>query len=114
MSLEKIFAHVSCSDLATSTHWYARLFGRERDVSPMQALHEWHHGESTGLQLFLDGDAAGQSTLTLIVSDLDEHRQALVDRQLVPGEIEHGDAVRLIRLNDPDGNLIVLAEPDPK
>lgn len=111
MSIKKIFAHVSCSDLANSSHWYGRLFGRERDVAPMDTLHEWHHGPSTGLQLLLDADAAGKSTVTLIVSDLDAHRQALIDRQLDPAEIEHGDAVRLVRLNDPDGNLIVLAQP---
>ncbi len=35
----------------------------------------------------------------------------MVDRNLAPREIEHGDAVRIVRLNDPDDNLIVLAQP---
>ncbi|WP_345681952.1 hypothetical protein [Novipirellula caenicola] len=76
----------------------------------MAALHEWHHGHNTGLQLFLDPAAAGKSTVTFIVSDLDSERQSLADQNLDPGEIEEGDSARLVRLHDPDGNLVVIAQ----
>lgn len=111
MSFDKIYAHVSCTDLGKSSAWYARLFDRERDAQPMDTLHEWHHGTATGLQLFVDPDAAGKSTVTIIVSDLDAARTSLAERGLAPGTIELGDAVRIVRLHDPDGNLVVLAEP---
>tara|TARA_R110002073_G_scaffold80260_8_gene193456 strand:+ start:10888 stop:11232 length:345 start_codon:yes stop_codon:yes gene_type:complete len=111
MNIGKILAHISCSDLAQSSDWYSRLFGRQHDVSPMDTLHEWHHGQNTGLQLFLNAKAAGKSTVTLVVSDLDANRQLFVDHQLEPGEIEEGDSARFVRLYDPDGNLVVIAQP---
>lgn len=111
MHIKKIFAHVACADLTISGEWYSRLFGRRPDSSPMSTLHEWHHGDSTGLQLFLNADAAGKSTVTLIVADIDAERRCLLDRQLSPGQVEPGDAVRILRLTDPDDNLVVLAQP---
>ena len=110
MAIEKIFAHVSCSDLGRSKQWYAKLFGRAADAEPMQHLAEWHHGNNAGMQLFEDSSASGKSTLTLIVSALREEHQRLTSSGLQPAAIESGDQVSLIRLNDPDGNLVVLAQ----
>jgi catechol 2,3-dioxygenase-like lactoylglutathione lyase family enzyme len=75
----------------------------------MPGLAEWHHREGAGLQLFENPEHAGHGTLTLIVSALPAERARLA--ALSPGEIEPADYVSLIRLRDPDGNLIVLAEP---
>lgn len=111
LSISKIYAHISCTELTKSSKWYGKLFGRESDASPMDSLQEWHHGNTTGVQLFEDPDAAGKSTVTIIVSDLDSDRQSLVERGLEPGAIETGDSVRIVCLNDPDGNLVVLAQP---
>lgn len=109
MALRKIFAHLSCSDLQKSTPWFETVFGRKPDATPMQHLAEWHHGGEAGFQLFQNPEHAGKGTLTLIVSGLDAERSRL--SPLKPGEIEHGNYVDLMRLRDPDGNLVVLAEP---
>jgi hypothetical protein len=77
----------------------------------MQHLCEWHHGGSAGMQLFENASAAGKSTLTLIVSGLRDEYHRLDSRGLHPSPIESGDQVSLIRLHDPDGNLVVLAQP---
>lgn len=111
MHIDRIYAQMACGDLAASEDWYARFFGREPDATPMDGLAEWHHG-AAGLQLFRDAGSAGHTTVTLVVSDLGADRWALIERGLDPGEIERADYVRLVRLRDPDGNLVVLAEPD--
>jgi hypothetical protein len=111
MAIEKIFAHVSCSNLENSKQWYAKLFGRAADAEPMQHLAEWHHGDSAGMQLFEDASAAGKSTVTLIVSGLREEHQRLNSGGLQPPDIESGEKVSVLRLRDPDGNLVVLAQP---
>lgn len=111
MAIEKIFAHVSCSDLGHSKQWYATLFGRAPDAEPMQHLAEWHHDGDAGMQLFEDQSAAGKSTLTLIVSALREEHERLTSGGLRPGAIESGEKVSLFRLKDSDGNLVVLAQP---
>jgi hypothetical protein len=112
MALQKIYAQLSCSDLAVSTQWFTAVFGRAPDETPMPGLAEWHHGSEAGFQLFQNPDNAGKGTLTLIVSELDQEYQRL--GYLKPGNIEHADYVDLIRMRDPDGNLVVLAEPREK
>jgi hypothetical protein len=109
MPIQKIFAHLSCADLQRSTPWFGTLFGRKPDATPMQSLAEWHHGNEAGFQPFQNSAHAGTGTLTLIVGGLASERVRL--SSLNPGEIERGNYVDLMRLRDPDGNLVVLAEP---
>ena len=110
MSLKKIYAHVDCSDLTKSIGWYEKLFSRKPDALPMKGLAEWHHGEDAGFQLFEDSAHAGANTLTLIVEELREEHKRLVDWGLNPGEVESSKSVSIVRLKDPDRNLIVLAQ----
>jgi hypothetical protein len=112
MALQKIFAQLSCSDLAVSTQWFTGLFGRGPDATPMKGLAEWHHGEEAGFQLFQNPDSAGKGTLTLIVSELGLEYQRL--SFLKPEDIERADYVELFRMRDPDNNLVVMAEPRVK
>lgn len=111
MSLVAIFANVSCADLERSVAWYSAVFGRDPDERPMAGLAEWHE-KSAGFQLHEDGEKAGRSTLTLIVSGLDNERERLEKANLRPGQIEDADYTRIVRLSDPDDNLVVFAEPN--
>jgi hypothetical protein len=111
MPIKKIFAHLNCSDLGESIDWFSRLFGRAPDERPMDGLAEWHHQTDAGFQLFEDPLDAGHGTLTLIVEGLRYEYERLLGAGLDPGEIEGADTVSLIRLHDPDDNLIVFASP---
>jgi catechol 2,3-dioxygenase-like lactoylglutathione lyase family enzyme len=110
MTIQKIYAHVSCSDLERSVCWFEKLFGRPPDARQMAGLVEWHHGTGAGLQVWLDAANAGRGTLTLIVTGLREEHARLVGAGLEPGEVEPGDKVSLFRVRDPDQNLVVLAQ----
>jgi len=109
MGIETIFAHVSCSDLQTSLAWYQKLFGRPPDRSPMPGLVEWRFTESAEVQLFEDKTHAGHSTLTVGVLPMEPERERLVKADLRPGPIEAADHFFIMRLRDPDQNLVVLA-----
>lgn len=111
MPIETLYAQIACKDLAAGIIWFGRLFGRAPDERPMKGLAEWRHGERAGLQLFEDPANAGHTTLTLIVSDLRGEQARLEKAGLKPGEVEAGDRTSLVRLRDPDGNLVVLAQP---
>ena len=111
MPIEKLYAHLSCTDLKRSTEWFSRLFGRPPDSNPMKGLVEWHFHKTAGLQLFKDAANAGHGTLTLIVEQLTEEHTRLERCNLAPQKIEHGDVVSIFRLRDPDDNLVVLAQP---
>ncbi|MFD2738789.1 VOC family protein [Sulfitobacter aestuarii] len=111
MPIEKIFAQLACRDLAQSICWFEQLFDRSPDARPMAGLAEWHHGDGAGLQIFEDEAHAGSGTLTLIMRDLRGEHARLADAGLAPPAIEAADTTSLIRLRDPDGNLVVLAQP---
>lgn len=111
MSIIKIYAQLNCSDLTTSMPWFEKLFGRAPDARPMDGLAEWHHRDTAGLQLFDNKKDAGHGTLTLIVEGLSDKRQRLDAAGLAPGPVEPATSTSLVKLTDPDGNTVVLAEP---
>ncbi|RVT86796.1 VOC family protein [Rhodobacteraceae bacterium CCMM004] len=111
MDLTAIYAQLCCRDLARARPWFETLFGRPADAEPMEGLAEWHHGSAAGLQLFEDSQKAGRGTLTLIVGDLAAERDRLDGSIVETAAVEPGDAVSVMQLTDPDGNLVVLAQP---
>ncbi len=110
VTIQSIYAQLNVSNLEISQIWYKKLFGRPADATPMPGLIEWHHRQTAGLQVFENAKDAGHGTLTLIVSGLRGERKRLEDMGLSPGEIELATSTSLIRLRDPDNNLVVLAQ----
>jgi len=109
MGIKTIFAHVSCTNLETSRAWYEKLFGKPPSRQPMPKLAEWQFSDSAEVQLFEDKEHAGASTLTLGVLPLEPERKRIEVAGLAPGPIEETDGYFLMRLRDPDRNLVVLA-----
>lgn len=109
MGIETIFANVSCSNLEVSERWYSKLFGRAPDRHPMPGLAEWHFTDSAEVQLFEKPEHAGKSTLTLGVLPLEPEAKRLKEAGLQPGQIEEADNFFIMRMRDPDANLVVLA-----
>jgi hypothetical protein len=112
MSIETVFAHVSCSDVATSAPWYEKLFGRPPLRRPMPGLVEWQFSDSAEVQLSEQKEHAGHTTLTLGVLPLEPERKRLEEAGLDPGPIEETDGYFILRLLDPDRNLVVLASAE--
>lgn len=109
MGIETIFAQVSCTNLKVSIAWYEKLFGRPPLRQPMPGLAEWQFRDTAEVQLFEAAEHAGHSTLTLGVIPLEPERQRLTDAGLAPGEIEEAKHFYIMRMRDPDHNLIVFA-----
>ena len=108
MGIETIFANVSCSDLGVSLPWYQKLFGMPPTRRPMDGLAEWHFTDSAEVQLYENKANAGKSTLTVGVLPLEPEQQRLTDLGLAPGPIEPTKDFFIMRIDDPDGNLVVL------
>ena len=111
MTLLKIYAQLNCTDIQSSSDWYRALFARPNDVDPMDGLMEWHQGRNAGFQLVFNPHGAGRGSMTLIVSDLAGEHERRMKAGLEVGEILIGDFASFVKLNDPDGNTVVLAEP---
>lgn len=112
MSIVKAYSVVSTADLATARVWYAKLFGREPDRTPMSEVHEWYFGDG-GVQLVQDRNRGGHSMLTLIVDDIDESRRSLAQRGLALGPESGSDYATIAQIKDEEGNVITFAEPGP-
>lgn len=108
MGIETIFANISCSDLEVSLPWYEKLFGAPPTRRPMEGLAEWHFTESAEVQLYENKANAGKSTLTVGVLPLEPEHRRLSEQGLEPGPIEPTKDFFISRVNDPDGNLVVL------
>jgi hypothetical protein len=109
LSIETIFAHVSCSDIGISAAWYEKLFGKPPLRRPMPGLAEWQFTDSAEVQLCEQKEHAGHSALTLGVLPLEPERARLTAAGLAPGPIEQTDGYFIMRIRDPDQNLIVFA-----
>ncbi|TKW66404.1 MAG: hypothetical protein DI616_10625 [Paracoccus denitrificans] len=110
MNVNTIFATIHCTNLATATEWYTRLFDRDPDAAPMDGLKEWHLSDGSGMQLVEDHHRAGQGAATLGVSRIEGFAKRMTQPGMPIGDIIQGDAARILMLTDPDGNQIVLAE----
>jgi catechol 2,3-dioxygenase-like lactoylglutathione lyase family enzyme len=109
MTINRLLAQMTVSDLDRAVSWYTRFFGREPDARPMDGLVEWHLHNAFGIQVWLDPKRAGRSTMVLEESDLNG-RVAELDAEGLPYEGPQTVTVsRVVQLDDPDGNRIVMS-----
>ncbi|CAN5247764.1 VOC family protein [soil metagenome] len=109
MGIATIFAQVSGRDIEAAAKWYGKLFGKPPLRRPMPGLAEWQFTDSAEVQVFEQAENAGHSVLTLGVLPLQPERDRLLAAGLEPGEIEEADDYFIMRIRDPDQNLIVFA-----
>lgn len=117
MEIKNVLAGVAVTNLAVSTGWYSKLFGREPDQTSMTNLAEYRFPGGGWLQVFVDEVRAGQSSITLAVDDLDVWIVHAGTRGMDAKDTQRGDFAHTSILSDPDGNRVVLAEarsPDNK
>ena len=99
-----------CTEQGAAIDWYTRLFGRPPDLRAGEEI-LWDIDEHATLFIEPDAARAGAGRVTLAVSGLD----ALLERLATEG-IEHepietySNGVRHVKVPDPDGNAIALAE----
>ena len=108
MTINRLLAQMTVSDLERAVRWYARLLGREPDARPMDGLVEWHLDAAFGIQVWVDPERAGRSTMVLDESDLDRRAAELDAEELAYDGPQAVTAGRIVQLDDPDGNRIVI------
>lgn len=108
MTITRVLAQSTVSDLAVAEEWYTRVFGREPDLRPMPGLLEWHLGETFGVQVWAEPDRAGHSSMVLDDSDLDAVSARLNDVGIADDGPRTATTSRILSLTDPDGNRLVF------
>jgi len=108
MTTTRLLAQMTVTDLTKAEEWYSRLFDREPDARPMGGLLEWHLADSFGVQIWAEPARAGKSTMVLDESDLVAVAAHLDRVGIAHEDPQDATSVRILPLQDPDGNRIVF------
>ncbi len=108
MTYTSVLAQSAVSDITAAEPWYITLLAREPDARPMDGLLEWHVATGGGVQVWVDPERAGGSTLLLTTNDLDGTASRLAAAGMAHAGPEPGGGARLLQLVDPDGNRVVV------
>lgn len=112
MKIDYVYAAVFVSDMDASEAFYSKVFGRVPDDRPIPTLIQWRSvGGNARIQLFHDPGKSGNSQMTLVVSDLEGTQDALGQAGIGASETVTGNFGKISSIKDPDGNVVVLAEP---
>lgn len=111
LTITNVLAGIAVEDLGDALDFYERLFGRLPDARPMSEVAEWKLPGGGWVQVVTDADRAGAGLLTLVVDDLAEELGRLGLQGLVPVAKSMGDFFKTAKFRDPDGNQIVLSQP---
>ncbi|MGX5841694.1 VOC family protein [Mesorhizobium sp. ArgA1] len=114
MHIQGVYAALTTKDMKRAEQFYSILFGREPDDRPMDNLIQWRDVAGANIQLFRDETSAGHGRCTIVVPQMSVARQELALAGLSIRDEKAGEFGRIAQLNDPDGNLITLAEPPSK
>jgi predicted enzyme related to lactoylglutathione lyase len=111
MNVDVLFVGAAVSDFTVARAWYERFFDRTADVVAHEAEVMWQVTERGWLYILRDASHAGNSIVTLAVSDIEGASSGLSARGIAIGPIEEeGDAGRKAVALDPDGNSIAIIE----
>jgi catechol 2,3-dioxygenase-like lactoylglutathione lyase family enzyme len=106
-----LFAGVPVSDLEASIDWYTRFFGRPPDTRAGDEV-LWDVDEHATLFIEPNAASAGTGRITFAVAGLDALLARLAARDIEHEAIDtYSNGVRHVKVADPDGNAIALAEP---
>ncbi len=111
LDVSSVLAGVAVSDMDQAVAWYTAFLGRGPDALPMPPLADWHFSGGYTLQIVLDVERAGGSTVTLNVADIQAAAANLASRKMtVEVDDTTSDKVKLATVTDPDGNSVTLVE----
>jgi predicted enzyme related to lactoylglutathione lyase len=114
MAVTVLFAGVPVADFRAGVAWWERLLGRVPDLYANDNEALWQVAGEGWIYVVGDAARAGGALLTILVDDLAAHVADLAARGIHTAPIETVQGVgRMARVDDPDGNAITFAQPDP-
>jgi len=110
MSIDNAIASLAVKDVAAAVAWYQALLGRAADSTPMPEVAEWKFPRGGWLQVYQVPERAGNGSVTLAVSNLDEVAAHVKKLGIDTSQRTSGAKVKTLMIVDPDGNHIAFAE----
>jgi hypothetical protein len=110
MSIDNAIASVPVRDLAAAVAWYEALLARPADSTPMPEVAEWKFPRGGWLQVYELPERAGNGSVTLAVSDLDQVVAHVEKLGIDSSDRSSVAQVKTLMIRDMDGNHIAFAE----
>ena len=110
MSIENAIASLPVADLNAAVAWYEALLQRAPDSTPMPEVVEWKFPRGGWLQLYQLPERAGDGSVTLAVSDIEEVAAQVEKLGIGDAHRSASAKVKTLMIVDPDGNHIAFAE----
>ena len=111
IGLDSVIAVVPVTNQVRAVNWYRALLGRDADVVPTEDVAEWELAPGTWLQVTTEPERAGNTTVVLVVSDIDAQRAACSVANVELGALtEYPGIVKTVDAVDPDGNRVTFVQ----
>ncbi|WP_211588889.1 VOC family protein [Allorhizocola rhizosphaerae] len=102
------------TDHETAVKWYQKWIGRGPDVEPMEGVAEWELAKNAWIQVSVDPDSAGRTTVVVGVEDIEAQRSACAAAGVDMGAVNDYGFVKTAEAVDPAGNKIMFVQEVPQ
>jgi hypothetical protein len=113
-NLTNVVGVLPVADHATAVTWYHRWIGRGPDVEPMDGVAEWQLAENAWIQVSVDPETAGRTTIVVGVKDVIAQRSACEAVDVAVGEVNDYGFIKTAEAVDPAGNKILFIQEVPQ
>ncbi|MFW2374817.1 MAG: VOC family protein [Gammaproteobacteria bacterium] len=110
-NINSVIAVVPVRDHDKAITWYEKLLGRKADVVPVEGVAEWQLAENAWIQISIDLERAGVTSVVIGVNDIEAQRNVCSEANLDLGEIiEYPEIIKMAEIVDPEGNKIAFVQ----
>lgn len=110
-NINSVISVIPVKNFELALEWYKKLFERDPDVVPMEGIAEWRLVGNAWVQVSIDPERAGSTTVVIVVNDVEAQRRALSDTGLLIGEIiEYPEIIKMAEIIDLEGNKISFVQ----
>lgn len=110
MDIKNVYAGIMTADIGKASEWYTHFFGRKPDYHPMENLREWDFPGGGVLQLVLDKERAGSSSITFLTGDIGAIKKKLAENNIPLAQETSSEVAETATLYDPENNRITFAQ----
>ena len=109
-NFESVVSVLPVKDHPVAVAWYQKWIGRVPDSEPTEGVSEWLLAENAWIQVSLDPEPAGQTTVIIGVKSIDVQRATCSAVGVSVGEINDYGFIMTAEAIDPEGNKIVFVQ----
>ncbi len=111
VNINSVIAVVPVKDFDKAIKWYKKLLGRDADIIPAEGVAEWQLAANAWLQVTIDQERAGGTTVIVGVNDVEAQCNFFAEANVQFGEVvEYPGIIKMTEVIDPDGNKVAFVQ----